>query len=114
MLYWQRFLMQFFNKQCGKAFPSKKRRRSEQITDYFQALLKYFDTAQIDYYSGSVKGFQKLIFQATGNYIPLNKIEEYLFYKSGVPKPKLFYLSGCNGKAAEGQAAEEEKTAESD
>lgn len=58
-----------------------------KITDYFQKLQKYFGMAKIDYYSGSTKELQKLIFQATGNFIPLNVIEEYMLYADGPYKP---------------------------
>ena len=45
-----------------------------------QKLQQYVDMAKIDYYSGSSKGLQEMIFQATGDYIPLHVIEEYLSF----------------------------------
>jgi len=45
---------------------------------YFQLLQRYFDIAKIDYYTGSIKGLQKLILQTTGELIPICTIREYL------------------------------------
>lgn len=57
--------------------------------DCMQKLQRYFDMAKIDYYSGSIKGLQELIHQATGNLISLYIIEEYLFCADGESRPTL-------------------------
>ena len=65
----------------------KIRKEANRSMDCFQKIQQYFDMAKIDYYSGSIKGLQELIFQATGDLIPICKIEEYLFCADRETKP---------------------------
>lgn len=53
-------------------------------------LQKYFDSAKIDYYFGTVEGLQKIIYQATGDLIPSNEISNYILNERETIKTEFF------------------------